>query len=86
MSEIDVTITRVAGTATNPMLAFGRGEEGRVCGECEHYVHGYSACLKRVGKGCVKRARPHRSDWPACKYFKLSETGARYSQAMKGKA
>jgi hypothetical protein len=58
------------GTITeNPMLAFGPGPEGRTCGECFSFVHGYSACLKRM-RVPVRKARPHDRRWPACKYFK----------------
>jgi hypothetical protein len=61
----------------NPMLALGRGPERETCGECCHYVHGFSACLVRIrqnskGSSSPRKRKPHDRTWPACKFFMMT--------------
>lgn len=63
---------------TNPMLAYGKGPEGRTCKTCAHirvnrFGKNYYKCAKRGMSASA--ATDHRLKWPACAYYQENVEG-----------
>ena len=58
----------------NPMLAFGRGEEGRICDECFEYDRYDCVCRKRFPFGTPRRRlRRQHAEGEICRFFREAE-------------